>query len=109
MSEPTPEQYSRLISTMQAAQKNGLTVHLATRATCQEHIEEGDDTHPGALTAAAYGISVELLAEALAIEARQQDRAAGKQSGYSNNYFTGQAERVADEYARLAQEVVHEH
>ncbi len=56
------------------------------------------------LTPAVGGLDVERLARALAVEARQQDRAAGRRSGYSSNYFTGQAERVAAAYSEASDE-----
>ena len=32
-----------LLSTVDTAERDGLTVHVATRATCAEHIAAGDD------------------------------------------------------------------
>lgn len=60
-----PPQFSGLIATAQAAQKNGLTLHLATRATCQEHLAHGDDKRTEPFTAATFGLDSKRLERAL--------------------------------------------
>jgi hypothetical protein len=62
------DQYSGLIATVRNATEQGLIVHLATRATCAEHLEHGDDNATETLTAAAFPasrIDEEKLARAL--------------------------------------------
>lgn len=48
-----------------------------------------------------HSLDVERLARALKAVRRQQDREAGRQVGYSDNYFDPEAEAIAAEYARL--------
>jgi hypothetical protein len=40
------ERIAGLLATVDRAERDGLTIHVATRRTCAEHIEAGDDKEP---------------------------------------------------------------
>jgi hypothetical protein len=86
------DRYSGLVAAMDNAAARGLTVHVATRATCAEHLAHGDDKATEPLTAARFGLDVERLRDAMT-------RIYGPNPPLG---WSGAIDRIAAEYARLA-------
>jgi len=51
------EEYSGMIAVVRNATEQGLVVHLATRSTCAEHLERGDDKATEPLAAPAPALA----------------------------------------------------
>jgi hypothetical protein len=58
-------QYAGAISVLQHAEEQGFPIHVATRSTCAEHIEEGDDRAESWALQPSLVLDVERLAEAM--------------------------------------------
>lgn len=78
-------QYLGAIAVLRHAEEQGFPIHIATRSTCAEHIEEGDDTAESWALQPSLVLDVERLVEAL--------------GNVTGQRWDGKA--IAAEYARL--------
>jgi hypothetical protein len=90
-------EYPGVIAVLRHAEEQGFPIHVATRSTCAEHIEEGDDKAESWALQPSLVLDVERLARALVTGTDETGLDPLLEPEQARHY----AESIAAEYARL--------